>query len=138
MSVHPHPSRKGAWRIKVYKGKKDGKSVFEVIPFNGTKEEALAFERQLSGKISLLDPAFPDLLVDFLLGYKNRTKPRGFEVMERSLAHLRPFFGQLKIRQIQPILIEKYKALRLDQGVKRRTINIELSALSVYFKWLHG
>lgn len=137
MSVHAQKNKpSGSWYIKLYKGKVDGKSRFEWIPFIGTREEAEAYERQLTGKTSRLDPLFPDLLPEFMLTYRNRTKARGFEVMQARMKHLQPFFNSFRLRQIQSIIIEKYKAHRLDAGVKKRTINIELSCLSAYWKWL--
>lgn len=135
MSVHKHPTREGWWMLKIYKGKENRQSRYEYMPFEGSKELAEAYERQYTGKVSLLDPSFLDLLAEFLLEYKNNNSPRGLEVLENSLKHLKPFFGQYKFCQIQPILIEKYKAKRLESGVKKRTINIELSGLSAYFKY---
>lgn len=119
----------------VYKGRENGKNRYEYLPFEGTKEQAEAYERQYTGKVSLLDPSFKDLLAEFLVEYKNHSSARGLEVLENSLKHLKPFFGIYHFKQIQPILIEKYKAMRLEQGVKKRTVNIELSGLSAYFKY---
>lgn len=138
MSVHPHPSRPGWFRIKLYSGKKDGVSAFNVIPFEGTKDEAEAYERQLKGEVSRLDPGFPDLLPEFLVHYHNRTKPGTHEMMKYAMLHLKAFFGGQKVKNIQPILIEKYKQWRLGESDSKRYINIQLTCLSSYFTYLKG
>ena len=120
--------------IKISHGRK-GKA--EYIPFQGTREEALIFERDLRGLTDRSDPGFSDHLPDFLIAYRNRVRPNTYKSMMASLKHLQPFFSGLKMRYITPAMIEKYKAHRLDQGVKKRTINIELSALSSYITWMN-
>ncbi len=121
--------------IKISHGRK-GKA--EYIPFHGTREEALIFERDLRGLTDRSDPGFLDHLPDFLIAYRNRVRPNTYRSMMASLKHLEPFFGGLKMRHITPAMIEQYKAHRLGNGVKKRTINIELSALSSYITWLNS
>lgn len=120
--------------IKISHGRK-GKA--EYIPFQGTREEALIFERELRGLADRSDPGFLDNLPDFKIAYRNRTRPRTFASLESSLKHLCPFFERYKLRHITPLLIEQYKAKRLEDGVTKRTINIELSALSAYITWVN-
>lgn len=130
MSVIPHTSRPGWWYIKISHGRK-GKT--EYIPYPGSKEEAEAYERQIRGLTDTTDPDFTEHLPDFFLWYKNSSRPRGYEVIENSFKHLKPFFGTFKLRYINSGLIEKYKEWRLEIGnVKQRTINIELNGLSKY------
>lgn len=120
--------------IKISHGRK-GKA--EYIPFHGSREEALVFERDLRGLADQSDPGFLDHLPEFLIAYKNRVRPNTYRSMQYSLQHLESFFGGLKMRHITPAMIEQYKAMRLGQGVKKRTVNVELSALSSYISWLN-
>ena len=132
MSVYNHPSKPGWQMIKISHGRK-GKA--EYIPFHGSHDEALIFERELRGIADHSDPGFGDWLPEFHIAYSNRTSKRGLEVLENSFRHLTAFFGGFKLRHITGSLIEQYKAQRLTSGVKRRTINIELSGLSAYITW---
>jgi site-specific recombinase XerD len=120
--------------IKISHGRK---AKAEYIPFEGNREAALQLEAEIRGTVDRADPGFTDLLPEFKVAYRNRASKRGFEVMENSLRHLTAYFGQFKMRHIAPSLIEQYKAKRLASGVKKRTINIELSGLSAYITWLN-
>ena len=120
--------------IKISHGRK-GKA--EYIPYHGDKDGALILEREIRGQADRSAPAFLDLLPDFKIAYKNRVRENTYKSLEYSLLHLKPFFGGFRIRHIVPSLIERYKAMRLAAGVKKRTINIELSALSAYITWIN-
>ncbi len=134
MSVYPHPSKPGWQMIKISHGRK---VKAEYIPFEGSRDDALQLEAEIRGTVDRTDPGFPDLLPEFKVAYRNRASLRGYEVMENSLRHLTGFFGGFKMRHLAPTLIEQYKAKRLADGVKKRTINIELSGLSAYITWLN-
>jgi len=134
MSVYAHPTKRGWQMIKIFHGRKNPA---EYIPFDGSREDALALEAEIRGTIDRTDPGFGDLLPEFKIAYRNRTSKRGHEVLENSFRHLMAYFGQFKMRHIVSSLIEQYKAKRLQEGVKRRTINIELSGLSAYITWLN-
>lgn len=133
MSVYKHPHKTGWQMIKISRKKEKP----EYIPFEGSREDALALEAEIRGTIDRTDPGFGDLLPEFKIAYRNRTKKRGYETLENSFRHLTAFFGQFRMRHITSSLIEQYKAKRLKDGVKRRTINIELSGLSAYITWLN-
>lgn len=133
MSVYKHPTRSGWQTIKISHGRK---SKPEYIPFQGTKEEALIFERELKGITNVANPMFEDHYPEFLVAYKNRVKPRTILVMESSMRRLTPFLCGFRVRQITPTVIEKYKAKRLAEGVKKRSIEVELNCLGGYFSWL--
>ena len=120
--------------IKISHGRK-GKA--DYIPYCGNREEALIFEREIRGLADRADPGFLDLLPDFKISYKNRVRANTYKSLEYSLKHLEPFFAGYKMRHILPSIIEQYKAARLADGVKKRTINIELSALSAYITWIN-
>jgi site-specific recombinase XerD len=139
VSVYQHPSKPGWQMIKISHGR-GGKA--EYIPYQGEREEAQRFERELRGLVNPTDPGFLDLLPDFKLYYRNQHSRNAYLVVENSCRHLERFFGGFKMRHLTPTLIEQYKAKRLEEGrrpkarpVSKRTINIELSALSAYISW---
>lgn len=134
MSVYAHPTKPGWQMIKISHGRK-GKP--EYIPFHGGKEEALVFERELRGIVDRSDPGFDDLFPEFMVSYRNKNRTNSIISLEYSFKHLRSFFGGFKLRQITPSLVEQYKAMRIVDGVKKRTITVELSALSSYLKWVN-
>lgn len=134
MSVYKHPSKKGWQMIKISRGR--GKKA-KYIPYNGSREEAKIFENEIRGLADRSDPMFRDHLPEFKIAYRNRSSKGGMMTLENSFSHLEPFFGGFLMRHITPLVIEQYKAKRLEDGVKKRTINIELSGLSAYITWIN-
>ncbi|MHB8149956.1 MAG: tyrosine-type recombinase/integrase [Desulfobulbia bacterium] len=144
MSVYKHPSRPGCWMIKISHGRK---APAEYIAYDGDEDGARTFEKHLRGQVNVLDPSFADNLPEFRIAYRNRNSKSGTRSMENSLRHLQEFFGNYRMHQMVPMLIEQYKAQRLatvivsKTGIRRRiskrTVNIELSALSAYITWMN-
>lgn len=134
MSVYIHPSKAGWQMIKISHGRKEKP---EYIPFQGSKEEAQIFEREIRGIADHSDPTFLDKLPEFKIAYKNRSAKTTYDALESSLLHLEKFFSGFKIRHITGLLTEQYKAERLKTGVTKKTINNELSNLSAYITWLN-
>lgn len=138
MSVYRHPSRDGWWLIKISRGK-HGRA--EYYPHPGPEDAARAVERELrsGGSRVVVDPGFTDYLPDFKQYYKNKSAEASIALMENSMRHLVGMFGGLPMRVITtPSMIESYKERRLGDGVKRRTVNIELSSLSAYITWINA
>ncbi len=94
-------------------------------------------EAEIRGTVDHSGPGFTNLLPDFKIAYNNRVRVNIYKSLEYSLKHLKPYFSGLKIRHIVPAIIEQYKAARLAEGAKKRTINMELSALLVYISWIN-
>lgn len=134
MSVRPHPTRKGAWYIDLGYGKSR-----ERIPFEGTREDALAYEAERKkvmrpAKASCFETV--NTLIDrYLESYKMDHQPDGYTTQVIRCQHLKPFFGRMLLQNISAQDIERYKQKRLDDGVKPSTINKELCAISGLFKW---
>jgi len=120
--------------IKISHGRK-GKA--EYFPFHGSREEALEFEQELKGVVNYSDPTFCDHIDAFRAFYRNRWSRRATDTLNNSLSKLLPFFESYRMRHITPALVERYKTHRLAAGVTKRTVNIELSALSAYIVWLN-
>lgn len=137
MSVYKHPTKAGWQIIKISHGRK---LPAEYIPFHGSHDEAIRVFQEITGKhTDLLNPCFPDYLSEFMIFYRNKSAKRAAESMENSLRHLTAFLGNMRIRNITSSVIENYKATRIrDGGVKRRTVNVELSAYSSYVEWLNN
>lgn len=136
MSVYAHPNKPGWQMIKLFHGKEKP----DYIPFEGSRDNALIFERELKGITDNSDPAFTDKLPEFKIAYKNEVMASTFADFEWALMKLEPFFAPFKIRQITPFLIENYKAHRLEQEwkgkpISKRTINREISYLSKYLQF---
>ena len=72
----------------------------EYIPYQGTREEAEIFEREVRGLADRSDPFFSDLLPDFFTAYKNRSSPKSLESVQYSFRHLSAFFGGYKLRHL--------------------------------------
>lgn len=131
MSVYTHPNKPGHQMIKIFHGKKKKP---DYISFEGDRESALIFERELKGVSDTSDPEFMDRMPEFKIAYKNEVMLSTFGDFEWALKKIEPFFTPFKVRQITPFLVEQYKALRLET-VSKRTVNRELSYLSKYLQF---
>jgi len=74
---------------------------------------------------------FEELADLYLENFK--TKKSAQEDRCRMEAHLKPFFGKMELKEISPLLIQKYRTKRLNAGVKYSTTNRELALLKVMF-----
>ena len=119
----------------------DGKRKWESVGQVGTvnKEHAkklLALRKTeiLQGKFNApkpkVIPTFSEFARDYLEFAKGNKKSWDRDMY--ALRSLEPFFGNYKLTDISPILIEKYK-LERKQTVSTRTVNIELSLLRRMF-----
>lgn len=162
MSVKPHPKRPGVWIIRYYPDgrKKDpatGKpsNREENINFTGTREEAQALHDKLvdarnknvAPQISIL-PTIGECYFRFTAYYKNHVAEGTFHDFTTSWKHhLEPFFSPMRPSHLTPAIIEEYKSQRLSEKdlrykdgttkpPKKRTINKEISYLSVMVSWL--
>lgn len=110
------------------------------IPFHGTEIQARDFELQLLREFkgsarAQISPTFLDALPEFLAAYRNEVAKTTATDFHWAWKQLEKTFGKIPIANLTPNLIETYKAKRLEDGVKKRTINRELSYLSAILKW---
>lgn len=141
MSVRPHPKQKTdpmfarTWIIDFKQP--NGKRRQQV--FDGTESEALALEQgfRIRSKTPSLRtfPTLSEVTPLFKQFYQLDHQPSGTERLFRSMKILLPFFGGYQFQTINNQLVENYKRIRLDVGVKHTTINKELAALSSFCKW---
>ena len=84
----------------------------------------------LQGKFNAPKPKTIPTLSEFAKEYLEFEKgnKKSWDRDMYAVIRLMPFFGSYRLKDISPILIEKYK-LERKQGVSNRTVNIELSLL---------
>lgn len=139
MSVEPHPTHQGWWRIRYYPNGRKGKEEIIVLKDGYTWEEAKEWElrarREARGGATLETfPTIEQALPHYIEYYKLDHIAPGPVV--RYLDTLwRPAIGKLKFGAINAAVIERYKHARLRAGIKPTTINKELSAMSGFLKW---
>lgn len=137
MAVRPHLSREGEWVIDCrpdgYKGKR------KRFTFVGTETEAKTWERQIMRRhvntANVTSKSLSGLFPIWIAYYRLNRAASTVKDVQGTWPILREHFGKLQPKVITRQLIEKYKQTRLEQGVKPRTINKELSYLSVFLKW---
>ncbi|WP_305043879.1 tyrosine-type recombinase/integrase [Geoalkalibacter sp.] len=143
MAVRPKKDKHGRiipgeWvidvRLEGYKGPR------ERLPFVGTEAEAREIEMALRLKhrprvADLTAPTVLDALPEFLRDYSNHVTKGTLGDFHWAWKQLEPLFAQARLANITPELVEAYKAKRLADGVKKRTINRELSYLAAILRW---
>jgi site-specific recombinase XerD len=143
MSVRPKKNRRGEivpgeYIIDYLPNGKKGKR--ERITFVGTEPEARALEMEMRGQTKptvreILSPTCLDALPEFLRDYGNRVAKSTVVDFHWAWKQLEQSFAIIPLRNVNPRLVEIYKAKRLADGVKKRTINRELSYLSALLRW---
>jgi site-specific recombinase XerD len=95
---------------------KKGKLIKQrLVKFDGSRAEALVADADLNGKEQT--PQYPtilEMLPNFLKAYQNNSQPRSYDVMQNSLNHLLPYYGEMRIPLIINFHHETYKTLRLS------------------------
>jgi len=110
------------------------------IHFIGTEVEARDYEVSLKGANgpgigASVTPTFIEAIPDFLRDYGNQVSKNTISDFHWAWKQLEGSFGNIHMAKLSPAIVEKYKAKRLADGVKKRTINRELSYLSAIIKW---
>ncbi len=129
-------SKSRFWWIKYYR---DGRPIREST---GTDKEGEARRilRQREGDLAVGRPVFPradrirfeEIAQDFLNDYRVNGK-RSIARAERSVRHLRAYFGGWRAVNITTPVIRAYIDKRQREGAKNSTINRELAALKRMF-----
>jgi hypothetical protein len=75
-------------------------------------------------------PTVEEFSKEFLTYSKTNNKPSTVHAKEWMLrVHLLPFFGSMRLDEIGPADVEKYKAKKLEEGQSKKSINNHLTAL---------
>lgn len=141
MSVIPHPTKSKKqpgrwWYIVIGHG-----AARKYIPFEGDFQAAAEYERalrQTSKTPEVIHSAarVKDLALDFFRFYEREVAASTMRDARSAFSrNLIPFFGLHQPQAITAAIVNQYKAKRLDDGVKPKTINKELSLLSSMIKW---
>jgi len=94
------------------------------------EEVARAFDREYNVKRKRETIKFKEFSEIYMKNY-SMVKKKAWERSDKVYLHanLVPYFGNLEIAKITPLLIERFIAKRLDDGVKKSTINRDLACL---------
>lgn len=130
---------KERWYIDFQDG--NGKRIRKVAKHAQSREEALLelqeeIRRSFDSKNSLnrTKPkvSFEELAEQYLENYA-KTNNLAWKRVESCLNNLCEFIGGYSLKDISPLLIEKYKLKRLKGGIRPATVNRELSVLKRAF-----
>ena len=127
-----------------------GKRIREVIRDAQTREDALvalqarvaeSFSRRLTPFSKAETISFARFAATYLDDYSKATKRGWVSDASRLKANLIPFFGGMRLQDITPLAIEKYRTNRL-RSVSKPSINRELALLKSMFNraidWGHA
>jgi site-specific recombinase XerD len=137
MAVRPLNAEKTRWQIDFYPSGEKGKR--ERMTFFGTEAEAAALEldiRRQYGRLDEQNPSIREVHVRWWGAQSMESAKSTNDDMKKCFKRrLLPFFGSILLSRITTEYIDIYKKRRLEEGVKKRTINKELAYLSAMLKW---
>ncbi|TFH57902.1 MAG: hypothetical protein E4G90_11260, partial [Gemmatimonadales bacterium] len=119
-----------------------GKRVQRVADHASSKEEALlelksavldVHYRECGIAGALQKVTFSEFSQMYLDNYAKANKRSWKDDFYRLEANMKPFFGSHQLQDISPLMIEKYRAQRLEEGVTRSTVNRETTILKKMF-----
>ena len=143
MAVRPKKNSKGEiipghfiidWRPDGKKGKR------ERLEYIGTDVAARQYEADLKrgfkqSVATRMHPQIVELLPEFIAEYKVNVSAGTIEDFWYAWKRLEPHFGLVRANALTASQVELYKASRLEAGVKKRTINRELTYLNAVINW---
>ncbi|MDB4954355.1 MAG: int [Myxococcales bacterium] len=105
-----------------------------------TRQGALAYEAHIRKKLvweqehpedAITPPTFAEFVPEWFETYvKTNNKPSEIAGKESRLrVHLVPFFGRMRLNEINGLALERYKALKIRSGLNPNTINKHLGIL---------
>jgi integrase len=97
------------------------------------KKKAEAVEGRYELPSKKPSPMFEAMAEEYLHYYRANRRPRSVERHEMAFRALKPFFGEKRLTDITPLLIERHKRVRKEQGRSEVTINRELAFLKNLF-----
>jgi len=125
------------YQIRCYpEGKAGGLETYvEKGTLTEIREIDLALRRRFHKAAPTVNPQFARVIPEFIEHYQLERVPRTVEAAILHISHLTPVLGFFALSNITGNEIEKYKKLRIGQGIKPITVNKELVTLSVILKW---
>lgn len=125
MAIRPHPTKgPGWWQVVISQGRNKPQKTYIC---QGTRAQALTFEAELRGiPQEVTDQRPADILGQFLDHYRLNSAERTAKDAETTLPRLIKALGNKPLALYRQQDYNKYKQLRHDQNVSRKTVNIEL------------
>ncbi len=142
MSIRPKKDRQGivvpgSWIIDWYPQGRQGPR--EQLVYYGKESDARQYEMELRRQhrpvVNMATPTVIDILPGFIASYKNEVAESTLGDFWWAWKQLEPTFRNLRLNHLTPAIVEQYKAQRLASGVKKRTINRELSYLAAIYRY---
>jgi len=126
MSIQQHPTKgRGWWQLRISHGRK-GKD--EYITYEGSEAEAMTFEADLRGiPAEAQHMRVNDVLGRFLSWYYLENSQSTASAAEKTLPRMIKLLHNKELRHFRQADYTRYKQKRSDDGVTRKTVNIELS-----------
>lgn len=138
-AIYQRKTKQGKIRWYLDYNGADGKRVQKVVGNAQTKEEAVialqtdvfkAFSKEFNVKGQQKRPTFVDFADQYLDDYAKVNKAtRSWKSDEYYLRAMKAYFGESCLDEITSQDVERYKAFRLSQGVRKSTVNRCLSIL---------
>jgi integrase len=97
------------------------------------EEVAKAFDREFRTKRKREKIKFKEFAELYIENYAKVNKKSWRGDLYRIEANMIPFFGTLELQEIDPLLIEKYRAERLKADVTKSTVNREITIMKKMF-----
>ncbi|WAW15415.1 site-specific integrase [Peptostreptococcus equinus] len=132
------------WRVQLsYKDPVTGKSARKQKRGFDTKKEAQEWERNFLNSLNpTTDITFSNLVEAYLEDMKNRIRQSTLENKSYVLRkHVTPFFSDMPIKEISPIVVRKWQNEILDHNFSNtftKTVNNQLSAVMNYAVSYYG
>ncbi len=126
MSISKHPSKgSGWWQIRISNGRK---AKADYYTFEGTEIEAKAYEAELKGiPLESNQQKITDVLSRYLDWQSLHRSKKTCELAASVLPQVINIIGDKYIGLLHQTDYNRYKLKRTSDGVKKRTINIELT-----------
>jgi integrase/recombinase XerD len=131
MSIRPLNKQRTKWQIDFYPAGQKGKRQRSTMV--GTEIEAMQFElavRRIHAEDTPANPRIGDAVHQWISKCKTNKSQNTVIDIEKFQKNQLNFFTSIRFTMLTGTHIEKYKKKRLEDGVKPRTINKELSYLS--------
>lgn len=98
-----------------------------------TKRRAAAAAGSLDAGQKIKDVLFENACTEYLAFYKDSTRPRSYDRHVISAIPLKAFFGTMRLSQVTPFQVDKYKLERKSKKKADATVNRELGMLRHLF-----
>ncbi|WP_321368034.1 hypothetical protein [uncultured Desulfuromusa sp.] len=134
MAIRKHPTKgAGWWQIHISNGRKKKQDTYT---YEGSEAEARAFESELRGiPTEASDQRLLDVIGRFLDWYHVNRAARSVKDCEATLPRIITRIGNKHLSLLRQADYNLYKQKRQNDGVSKRTVNIELTYLRALLRF---